>query len=80
MRPVFEAGGVAGAALLHVGGDGDARDGEADQLSLTAAEAANGIAHEKYLLDVGHANPAAAEGLAETELALNRNSGSDERR
>ena len=75
---MFEVGGVAGAALLHVGGDGDAGDGEADQLSLAAAEAAYGITHEKYLLDVGRADSAAAEGLAETVLALNRNSGSDE--
>jgi hypothetical protein len=80
LRPVLEVGGVAGAALLDVGGDGDAGDGEADELSLAAAEAAYGIAHEKHLLDVGHADPAATEGLAGTELALNRNSGSDERR
>src|SRR6266436_6727553 len=51
----------------------EAGDGEADQLSLTAAETADGITHEKYLSEVIAAQSGAPECLAGTELALNRN-------
>ena len=47
--------------------------GVADHLALTAAEAADGIAHEQNLGEVVAAQRGAAEGLAGAELALDRN-------
>ena len=47
----------------------EAGDGEADQLALTAAEAADGIAHEENLREVVAAQCGAAERLAGAELA-----------
>jgi len=60
------------AAWLDAGGDGEAGDGEACQLTLTAAEAADGIAHEQDLGEVFAAKAGAAEILAGAELALDR--------
>jgi len=52
----------------------DAGYGEADQLTLTAAEAADGITHEEELSEIFRAKGGAAEGLAWAELALNGDS------
>jgi hypothetical protein len=60
------------APRLDAGREREAGDGEADQLALTAAKAADGIAHEKDLGEVVSAQGGAAEGLAGTELALDR--------
>src|SRR5882757_5743801 len=65
---------VDGAVLssrLDAGREREAGDGEADQLALSAAEAADGITHEKYLGEVVAAQCGATECLAGTELALN---------
>jgi hypothetical protein len=51
---------------------GEAGDGEADQLALTATEAADGIAHEKDLSEVIAAQCGTPKSLAGTELALDR--------
>jgi hypothetical protein len=51
----------------------EAGDGEADKLTLTAAEAPDRIAHEKDLGEVVAAQGGATECLAGTELALDRN-------
>jgi hypothetical protein len=56
--------------LFDVGGDGDAGDGKADRLTLTAAEAANWVAHEEEALHVVGAETGATEGLTGAELAL----------
>lgn len=50
-----------------------ARDGEADQLALTAAQATDGIAHQQNLREVITAQRRPPEGLARAELALDRN-------
>jgi hypothetical protein len=50
-----------------------ARDREAHQLALTAAEAAHGIAHQQNLCEVVAAQRGPPEGLAGAELALDRN-------
>ncbi len=55
---------------LDAGREGEAGDGEADQLALTAAEAPDGIAHEKDLSEVIAAQCRAPKSLARTELAL----------
>ena len=65
---------VDGAVLssrLDAGREREAGDGKADQLTLTAAEAADGISHEKDLGKVVAAQGGATECLAGTELALN---------
>jgi len=51
----------------------EAGDGEADKLTLTAAEAPDRIAHEKDLGEVVAAQGGSPECLAGTELALDRN-------
>ena len=53
--------------------DGDGGNGEADGLPLTAARAADGVAHEQKLWDVPHTKPRAAKALTDAELALQRN-------
>ena len=60
------------AAGFDAGREGEAGDGETDHLALTAAEAADGIAHEQYLAEVVAAQGGAAEALAGAELALDR--------
>ena len=54
------------------GWERDAGDGEADHLTLTAAEAANGIAHEEEIGKVVSAQGGTAEALGGAELALDR--------
>jgi hypothetical protein len=49
----------------------DAGDSEADKLTLTAAEAADGVTHEEEFSEIFCAKGGAAEGLAWAELALN---------
>jgi hypothetical protein len=53
--------------------EGDACDGVTDHLALTAADTANGIAHEQNLADIVAAQSGAAEALAGAELTLNWN-------
>lgn len=53
--------GAVSAARLDAGRDGEAGDGVADHLALTAAEAADGIAHEQNLGEVFAAQAGAAE-------------------
>jgi hypothetical protein len=60
------------SSRLDAGREREAGDGEADKLTLTAAEAADGIAHEKDLGKVVAAESGATECLTGTELALNR--------
>jgi hypothetical protein len=60
------------AAGLDAGGEGEAGDGVADHLTLAAAEAADGIAHEEDLRDVVAAKGGAAKVLAGAELTLDR--------
>ena len=55
---------------LDAGGEREAGDGEADHLALAAAEAADGITHEKDLVEVVTAQGGAAKCLAGTELTL----------
>ena len=50
-----------------------ARDREADQLALTAAQATDGIAHQQNLREIITAQRGPPEGLAGTELTLDRN-------
>jgi hypothetical protein len=50
-----------------------ARNREADQLALAAAEATDGIAHQQNLREVITAQRRPPKGLAGTELALDRN-------
>jgi hypothetical protein len=61
------------SSRFDAGREREAGDGEADKLTLTAAEAADGIAHEKDLGEVVAAQGGATECLAGTELALDRN-------
>src|SRR6266481_5933122 len=61
------------SSRFDAGREREAGDGEADHLALTAAEAADGIAHEKDLGEVVAAQGGAPEIPAGTELALNRN-------
>jgi hypothetical protein len=61
------------SSRLNAGREREAGDGKADQLALTAAEAADGIAHEKDLGEVVAAQGGSPECLAGTELALDRN-------
>jgi hypothetical protein len=58
------------AARFEAGREGEAGDGEANHLALTATEAANGITHEKDMVEVVSAQGGAAKGLAGTVLAL----------
>ena len=63
---------VDGAMLsprLDTGREREAGDGEADELTLTAAEAADRITHEKDLSEVIAAQGGAPECLAGTKLA-----------
>ena len=64
--------GVVPAPGLDAGREGEAGDGVADHLALTATEAADGIAHEQDLGEVFAAEGGAAEVLAGAELALDR--------
>jgi hypothetical protein len=69
--PAF--GGVDGAmpaAGLDAGRDGEAGDGVADHLALTAAETADGIAHEQDLGEVVAAESGAAKVFSGAELTL----------
>jgi hypothetical protein len=61
------------SSRFDAGREREAGDGKADQLTLTAAEAADGISHEKDLGEVVAAQGGATECLAGTELALDRN-------
>lgn len=61
------------AAGLDAGGDGEAGYGVADHLTLAAAEAANGIAHEEDFAEVFGAEGGTAEVLAGAELTLDGN-------
>src|SRR5258708_3091643 len=58
---------------FDAGREREAGDGEADNLTLTAAEAPYPIAHEKELGEVVAAQGGSPESLAGTELALDRN-------
>lgn len=58
------------AAGFHAGGEGEAGYGVADQLTLAAAETADGIAHEHELAEVTGAERGAAKVFAGAELAL----------
>ena len=60
------------SSWFDAGGKREAGDGEADKLTLTAAEATDGIAHEKDLGEVIAAQGGAPECLAGTELAMDR--------
>jgi hypothetical protein len=60
------------AAGLDARREGEAGDGVADHLTLTAAEAANGIAHEEEIGKVVSAQGGTAEALGGAELALDR--------
>jgi hypothetical protein len=53
--------------------EGEACDRVTDHLALTAADTANGIAHEQKLADIVAAQGGAAEALAGAELTLDRN-------
>jgi hypothetical protein len=64
--------GTVPAPGLDAGRECKAGDRVTDHLALTAAEAANGIAHEEKLGDVFAAQGGAAEVLAGAELTLNR--------
>ena len=69
---------VDGAMLssrFDAGRERKAGNGEAHQLALTAAEAANWIAHEKYLGEIIAPQCRAAKSLARTELTLDRHTG-----
>ena len=78
--PVFEGifpmgrEAVSTASLLYLdaGRDGDAGYGEADHLALTAAEAADGVAHEEYFGEVLRPKTGSAEVLAVAILATDR--------
>jgi hypothetical protein len=61
------------SSWFDAGGKREAGDGEADKLTLTAAEATDGIAHEKDLGEVVAAQGGSPECLAGTEPALDRN-------
>ena len=65
--------GAVFSSRFDAGREREAGDGEADHLALTAAEAADGITHEKDLGEVVATQGGATECLAGTELALNRN-------
>src|SRR5271168_703780 len=60
------------AAGLDAGREGEAGDGVTNHLALTAAETANGIAHEQDLAEVIAAQCGAAKALAGAELTLDR--------
>lgn len=62
--------GTMPAAGLDAGREGEAGDGVADQLALTAAEATDGIAHEQDLSEVIAAQGGAAETLTGAELTV----------
>jgi hypothetical protein len=72
--PMFgEAASMAALIDLDAGGDGETGYGEADKLSLTAAKAADRVAHEEYFSKVLRSQAGAAEALARAELALDGN-------
>jgi len=64
--------GAVPASGFYAGRDGKARNGVANHLALTAAEATDRIAHQQNLWEVLAAERGAAEALAGTELTLNR--------
>jgi hypothetical protein len=67
LRGVDEA---VSATRLDARRESKACDGVADHLALTAAETADGIAHEQNLADIVAAQGGAAEALAGAELTL----------
>jgi hypothetical protein len=60
---------AASLFYFDAGGDGEAGDGEAHQLSLAAAEAAYGVAHEEDFGEVLRPKAGSAEALAGAILA-----------
>ena len=58
------------SSRFDAGREREAGDGEADQLALTAAEAPDGIAHEKDMSEIISAQCGASKSLAGTELTL----------
>jgi hypothetical protein len=64
-----EAVSTASLFYFNAGGDGETGDGEADQLSLAAAEAADRVAHEKDFGEVLRSKAGSAEALAGAILA-----------
>jgi hypothetical protein len=60
------------AARFDAGRESEAGDGVTDHLALTAAEAADGIAHEQDLREVFAAQGGTAEVLAGAELTMDR--------
>ena len=67
LRGVDEA---VSATRLDARRESKACDGVTDHLALTAAEAADGIAHEQNLADIVAAQGGSAEVLAGAELTL----------
>jgi len=68
--------GVNGTVLssrFDAGRERETGDGEAHQLALTAAQAADRIAHQEDLAEVIATQGGASKSLAGTELALDRN-------
>ncbi len=63
--------GIAATSLLYfdAGREGEAGDGEADHLPLTATEATDGIAHEQYFGEVFRPHTGTAKALARAVLA-----------
>jgi hypothetical protein len=66
--------GTSSSLWLDAGGEGEACDGEAHHLALTAAKTANRVAHEEDFGEIFGAQSGTAEGLAGAELTLDRNS------
>ena len=64
--------GTVLSSRLDTGRERKACNGEAHELPLTAAEAADGIAHQKDLGEVIAAQCGAPKSFTGTELALNR--------
>lgn len=60
------------SSRFDAGRERKAGNSKAHQLALTAAEASNWIAHEKYLGEIIAAQCRAAKSLARTELTLDR--------
>ena len=65
-----QAATMASFIDLDAGGDGKARYGETDKLSLAAAKAADGVTHEEDFGEVLRTQTGAAEALAGAVLAL----------
>jgi hypothetical protein len=60
------------SSRFNAGREREACNGKAHQLALTATEAANRIAHEKYLGEIIAAQCRATKSLTRTELTLDR--------